>query len=276
MENIRKVLVIGLLFLLLGAGVTLGVSAAQDSKLIPTGRAAWSDNFDSYETGSALHGQGGWWAWDNLSENTAYVSDTQALSTPNSVEIKWTTTTIWQDMVHQYSDVNSGNWTYRAMLYVPTGMTGTQMFIMMNKYEAGGTHNNQDWSLQLEFSASGGFIRDYNDNTKTLPIIKDEWVEIRVEINFDADLQTVYYGNTFLLSKSWTAGVQQGGAKNLACVDLYAGPTSSSSVYYDDLSLAPPGPPLTCDADGPYSGEVGQNIHFTGTADGGMTPYTWA
>jgi PKD repeat protein len=36
------------------------------------------------------------------------------------------------------------------------------------------------------------------------------------------------------------------------------------------------GSDLTCDAGGPYSGETGQSIQFTGSASGGNTPYTWA
>jgi len=271
----KKVVVIGLLFLLLGAGVTLGASATRDSKPVPTSRGAWFDNFDSYATGSALHGQGGWAGWDNNAAATGYVTANQSRSSPNSVEIKWFTT-VAADMVQQYSGINSGNWIYRAWQYVPTTMTGTQVFILMNTYQPGVTHNNPDWSLQLEFSASGGYIRDYNNVAATLPLIKDAWVQIRVEINFDADVQTVYYNNAFLTSKSWKNGVAQGGAQNLACVDLYAGDAASSSVYYDDLSVAPQAPPLTCNADGPYTGEVGQAVHFTGSASGGTTPYIWA
>ncbi len=33
--------------------------------------------------------------------------------------------------------------------------------------------------------------------------------------------------------------------------------------------------PLVADADGPYGGEVGEGIQFTGSAHGGVEPYTW-
>jgi PKD repeat protein len=33
--------------------------------------------------------------------------------------------------------------------------------------------------------------------------------------------------------------------------------------------------PIICHAGGPYSGEIDQPIHFTGTAYGGTPPYTW-
>ncbi len=35
------------------------------------------------------------------------------------------------------------------------------------------------------------------------------------------------------------------------------------------------GQPLSCNAGGPYSGQIGQSIQFAGTATGGTQPYTW-
>ena len=45
--------------------------------------------------------------------------------------------------------------------------------------------------------------------------------------------------------------------------------------YYDDMSWLPAGEVLVCGAGGPYNGEVGEEIQFTGTATGGTPPYTW-
>jgi hypothetical protein len=271
----KMFVVIGLTVLLLGAGVVLGKNTQQTTPLVkPLDRGQWSDNFDSYETGSALMGQGGWFPWDGIAVNTGYVVDDQARSTPNSAEIKWTDTVNWVDMVHTFTDVNSGNWTFTAWLYVPSTMTGNSFFILMNNY-VNGSHVNQDWSLQLEFSASGGTIFDYNFPSTSLPIVKDDWSKLEVFINFDIDQQTIYYNGQFLEQDSWKNHVQSGGQQNLGCVDLYADSAYSTAVYWDDLKVAPPVPPLTCDADGPYTGETGTPVQFTGTADGGTPPYTW-
>jgi PKD repeat protein len=278
----KTFLVIGVTFLLLEAGVVLGIGQNQGiiqnkSGMIPiptpTGRY-WYDNFDSYETGSPLHGQGGWAAWDNNAAATGYVSDAQARSSPNSLEIQYYSG-VAADMVHEYSGVNSDTWIYTAWLYVPSSMTGTQFFILMNKYTLY-SHVIQDWSLQVEFNAVSGYIRDFDNVGASLPLIKDTWMELRVEIDFEADIQTVFYGGTQFIQKSWKNGVSQGGQKNLACVDLYAGDNPSTPVYWDDLSLQPLTAPLTCDADGPYAGETGQAIQFTGSAEGGTPPYTWS
>jgi hypothetical protein len=278
MRKNTRIVVIGLVVLLLGAGVVSGLTVSKDLNTQPKAVSAgrdWSDDFDSYETGSALHGQGGWAGWDNNAAATGYITDVQARSSPNSLEGNWFTG-VASDMVQQYSGYNTGVWVYTAWLYVPSAMTGTQFFILMNTYTPGGSHVSPDWSLQVEFNAASGYIRDFNNAGATLPLITNAWAQIRVEIDFDADVQTVFYDNTQFIQKSWKNGVSQGGAQNLACVDLYAGDTASTSVYWDDLSLTPPIPPLTCDAGGPYVGVTGQEIQFTGSADGGTPPYTWA
>jgi hypothetical protein len=281
----KKSLVIGIIILFTAAGVgatiapninekkdIINILNTSDIKLSQS-KGEWSDNFDSYEAGSKLDGQGGWQTWDNLPENTGYVSDVQSRSSPNSAEIAWFSGT-WADMVYMFSDVNSGIWRIIAWQYIPSNMQGNTFFILMNTYTPGVTHNNPDWSLQLVFSVSVGTVSDYNDATKTLPIITNQWVQIRVEIDFESDLQVVYYNNEELLTKSWTAGVQEGGAKNLACVDLYADQTTSTSVYYDDMVLEVP-LPLSCNADGPYEALIDQEIQFDGTVEGGLQPYEY-
>ncbi|MBU0496550.1 MAG: PKD domain-containing protein [Candidatus Thermoplasmatota archaeon] len=279
---IKKILVIGLLLLFLQASVIPALSITTDQQdAIATGITnpqpqtyrTWSDNFDSYATGSALHGQGGWECWDNDPATTPYVTDDQARSTPNSVDIAWFSG-FSADIVHQFTDINSGEWIFTCWQYVPSSMTGNSFFILMNDYQHGGPHNNQDWSLQVQVSSSQGTIFDYNNAAASLPLITNQWVEIRVEIDFEADIQTVYYGGTQFIQKSWKDGVQAGGAKNLACVDLYADSATSTSVYYDDFTLARP-EPLSCNADGPYEGIVDELIQFQGNANGGQPPYTY-
>ena len=80
------------------------------------GGVVWSDNFESYALGSSLHGQGGWKGWDNDPAATAYVSDDQSQSTPQSADIKEAT-----DLVHEYSGYTSGQYIYTAYVYVPSG-----------------------------------------------------------------------------------------------------------------------------------------------------------
>ncbi|MCB8942742.1 MAG: M36 family metallopeptidase [Ardenticatenaceae bacterium] len=199
---------------------------------------SWSDNFDSYATGSQMHGQGGWKGWDNSPAAGAFTSNAEALSAPNSVDILGAS-----DLVHEYSGYTSGQWIYTAWQFVPDTFAGTSYFIMLNTYADGGSNN---WSVQVQFDSASNLVLSDNDGA-TLPLIKGQWVEIRLEIDLDADVQTFYYDGQMLYQKSWVDGVSGGGVANIAAVDLFA--NNASTVYYDDISLA--APLTTCDAADP-------------------------
>ena len=225
----------------------------------------WEDDFDSYPLGP-LHGQGGWEAWDNDPTTTGYVTDNQSHSPDNSAEIAWYGSTS-ADMVYQFSGVGSGNWTLTTWSYVPSDMVGKSYILLLNKYEHGGSHVIQDWSLQLEVSATIGRISDMDNLDDWLPLITDEWVEIRVEIDLEGDIQTVYYDDVELLQKGWTDGVSPGGQKNLACIDLFADTAVSSEVYWDDFTLegeVGEEPVLLCEGD-IHFGNVTAGAELTGS-----------
>ena len=59
---------------------------------------------------------------------------------------------------------------------------------------------------------------------------------IEVIVDLDADMQSVFYDGQLLGEYSWTAGVEPGGAAEIAAIDLYGG-GSSSTVFYDDICL---------------------------------------
>ena len=81
---------------------------------------SWSDDFDSYVTGSSLTSpsQGGWEGWDGSAAN-AIASNDQALSGPNSAKLFQ-----WDDLVRQYSGITSGSWVYTAWQYIPSTHQG--------------------------------------------------------------------------------------------------------------------------------------------------------
>ncbi len=196
----------------------------------------WADDFDSYATDLSLHGVGGWKGWGNSAVGTAYTRDEQARSTPNSVEIVGAS-----DLVHEYSGYTSGQWIYTAWQYIPTAFSGESYFILLNQYtDAGGGDGN--WSTQVSFDSATNTVVNDGPAAGSLPLIKGQWVEIRVEIDLDADTQSFYYGDVLLFTGSWTGGMSGGGIANIGAVDLFA--NSASAVYYDDISLAAPPPPI--------------------------------
>jgi hypothetical protein len=269
-RNNVKIIVIGLFILFIGAAVIPGVSSQTSriknysNDMNPIGRS-WSENFDSYTLGQFLDGtpdDGGWKGWDNDSAFGAFVVDVQVQSGPHSVEIADVV-----DLVHEFSGYNSGKWTFYAWNYIPDDYSGDASFLLLNTYTDGGPHENNHWSNAVTFNSVSGNVESWTG--ESLPIILDEWIEIRVEIDFDNDFQRIYYDDALLVGKSWTGGVEPGGALNLACVDLFSGPSSSTEIFFDDLSIVegfPPKADLCCD------GEIRlEDIEPGSTASGSFT-----
>ncbi|MBP7402835.1 MAG: hypothetical protein KBA30_09485, partial [Clostridia bacterium] len=184
----------------------------------------WTENWDAYPVGQDMHGMNGWTGWDNNPGATAYTSAAQAVSAPHSIEIAGAS-----DLVYAFSGYDDGVWRFTTRQYIPTGFTGTTYLILLNQY--GGPY---DWSTQVEFIGAGNVVHDDNTGSER-PLVRDRWVEIRIEIDLDADLQRFYYDGFLLSEGAWTHGT---GITSIGALDLYA--NGSSAVYYDDLSLAVP------------------------------------
>lgn len=189
--------------------------------LVPAASADWFDDFDSYPLGSGLHGQGGWEGWDGNPAADAYVTDAYSQSAPHSAEIIPTS-----DIVQMFTET-SGQWIMTGWNYIPTGSTGQQYFIMLNTYAIGGPNA---WSLQVLFDSDTGMM-SIVEGSATAPIINDQWVEVRVEIDLDLDTQDIYYNGTLMESLNWSGT----GVPEIAALDLFS--NAGSTIYWDDLSL---------------------------------------
>lgn len=234
------------MILLIGASVS-GIQV-NNNNVAPT-KYSWSDNFDSYTLDQFLDGggdDGGWKGWDNDPQFGAFVTDDQARSTPHSVEIVDNV-----DLVREYSGLTSGQFTYIAYVYVPSDFVGLSYFILLSDYTDGGGTNNL-WAVQIRIDADQGIIESEYDEM-SLWLVYDQWVEIRCEIDLDADWLEMYYDDDLLHEKAWTSGVNNDGTGLLEidAVDLFA--NAATVVWYDDFSLegggATPIPALSCDGD---------------------------
>ncbi|NIP28422.1 MAG: hypothetical protein GWN61_26435, partial [candidate division Zixibacteria bacterium] len=169
---------------------------------------------------------GGWKGWDNNPAFGASTTDVQARSAPNSVDILGAS-----DLVHEYT-ANSGQWVYTAWQYIPGNMSGVSYFIMQNIYNDGGPYN---WSVQVSFNSTSGLMTDDGSGAQQA-YITDQWVEIRIEIDLDADTQSFYYNGALFYSGVWNGYISGPGtgATVIGSVDLFA--NNATSVYYDDMS----------------------------------------
>ena len=220
------------------------VSAAASITLLTSfASAQWSENFDAYAASSQVVGQGSWEEWGPGAG--AFVSNAQSRSPSNSIEIAGPS-----DLVHQYTGSTTGKWVYRAKQYIPSTMTGSTYFILLNTYAyPAGPYN---WSVQVEFSVANGIRGDFGAPARAhnvVPMVTDAWADIQVLIDLDANWCQFYYNGVLFDEPnvpdhpelgggySWTGGVFGGGAGalNIAAVDLYA--NNATSCFYDDLSL---------------------------------------
>lgn len=187
--------------------------------------ADWSDNFDSYPNGQQMHGVGGWTGWLGDPTAGAIITNRYSHTAPNSVTIATTS-----DLVQPFTGYTSGTWVFTAWQYIPSSFTGQTYFIMLNTYPGA---PNQNWSVQVTFTA--GAVTNEGASGGTLPITYNQWVELRLEIDLENDMQTFYYGGNVLYTATWTAEVSGGGVAEIAAVDLFA--NGASPVYYDTISL---------------------------------------
>ncbi|MCB9851542.1 MAG: hypothetical protein H6819_00480 [Phycisphaerales bacterium] len=219
-------------------------STCYPSPCNPNQITGWCDNFDSYTDGQQLYHVGGWTGWDDFSPAAGFVSTAQARSAPNSIDVGG-----FKDAVHPFTTAFAGGtWEIVAWQYIPSELTGTTFFVVNSYYEHGGPYF---FPVELHFDPSGDYVYDAlrdSGATTTLPLIYDQWVEIRIEADFDNDWPgnissagTIreYYNGQLLMEESWipvTGGISVGQLA-IMNIDLYA--PHGESVYYDDLCVTP-------------------------------------
>ena len=195
-----------------------------------TARAEFfKETFDSYASGSQMHGQGGWKGWDNSPSAGALVTNTRSSSAPNSVIITGSS-----DLVHEWTGLTSGRWEVSTMQFIPFGPTGTTYFILLNQYkDATGPDN---WSVQIPFNLSTGTVSDdmVPDPKPTLSLVKNQWVRLAADINLDTDTVDFYYNGTLLSTHPWRNN-DPNASQEIKAIDLFANGTPM--VYYDDLVI---------------------------------------
>ncbi len=250
-------------------GQQAGVSAARPLPLLRDAfylqGTDFAENFDSYTAGSNVHGQGGWKGWFNDPNAGALVDDAFSVSPSNSVNISTTS-----DLIHEFSGYTSGTWVLTAKQYIPADYSGASAFILQNVYNDAGT--GLSWSTQVEFDSVSGDVRNYADSASpgAMPYVTGQWVDLRLVIDLDADLQTFFYNGSQLYSGSWTGqfpGQTVQGILNIGALDLYA--AGASPIYYDDILLTagvPYAASLTSDP-AAGSGAPGDTVTYTVTIE---------
>ncbi|MFG0285592.1 MAG: hypothetical protein ACF8R7_14335 [Phycisphaerales bacterium JB039] len=198
----------------------------------------FEENFDSYSVGD-LCAQSTWQPWTAGADVCGEVSDEVFLSGSKSLFIEGAIGGSGgggDDTVHTFSGIEGGQWSFAAMTYLPSTADGTASFILLNTFPA---TSNEHWSVVIEFDSFFGEITVW-PGTFTGALIKpDEWVEVRVDFDLDADTAKYYYDGVEIWEDTWTAAIAAGGALRLQAVDLYAGEPGSghTGMFFDDITL---------------------------------------
>jgi len=221
--------------------------------------AQWSDNFETYASGSVINGQGGWKQWDSAPNATSIILSTggafSSHTGPNCVGT-FSNGVQTSDLVHEYAGYNAGTWDYKVYSYLPsltpapgqTALANNVYFLILNTYADFGPY---DWSVQLTMNPNTGVwtVDAGSPATATGALIFDAWVECKAAIDLTADTCEVFYnGVSTAPAYAWTGGVFGGGAGalNIACIDLYKQPVSgfpNGGGYWDTASLLGGGVP---------------------------------
>jgi hypothetical protein len=204
-----------------------------------TGTCIWSDGMESYTNGQKLQGVNQWTGWGGTNVTAGEASTERASAGTKSVKIYDAagTPTGGIDAVVDWgtNNLTAGAYTFLAMQYVPASHTGASYFIMLNTWAVGGTATN-NWSTQVQFTDAGEVVADFDG--ETLPLITDQWVEIRNVIDLDdtAEGRQIFsYGGNLLFDDTWTERISGGGVTTIDALDLFnndAGP-----VWYDAICL---------------------------------------
>jgi|GEM_PF-5023707 len=192
------------------------------------------DGFEDYAVGSTLTGQGGWDVWPGGSD--AIVSDAQAASGSNCFEA----VAVETDMIYRMRDgagdpiAQGGQWTFTCQTFITDFTAGDFYVLLLNQYNDADPVNS-NWSMQLRLGGLDGIVESEFDGATT-DLIYNEWVEVRAEIDLNADLFDIYYNDVILAEGLiWSENVTGGGLTQIDVLDLYT-PTGTPA-YIDDVLL---------------------------------------
>ncbi len=203
------------------------------------------DDFDDYTDGELLYNVNGWSGWDGIQGNAGSASSAQAFSPPNSIDAGGN-----KDVIHPFDPVFAGGqWEITIMQYLPSTLDNTSYFIVNSFYADGGPYF---FPVEIQFNPVTGQVHDaLRDESvaEPLSIVYDQWVEIRIEADFEndwpGDIQSAgtirqFYNGQLLKEGSWIpieSGTITVGQLAIANIDLWT--PHATAVFYDDLCVLP-------------------------------------
>ena len=201
------------------------VDEVNDTPVAPV--PAYDQNFDSLAVGTNLQSVDGWEGWYGDETVAGLVTSAQAYSGNNSLESMKPV-----DACPNWDRITSGTWTLTTMQYVPsTVTTGSNFYGVLSGY----IQEPLAWITEVVSDFAAGDVRITGGDTVRVPLVRDAWVEIRSEFDFDSGVSNFYYNGELLGTRGADKTV------GLEGFDLWA--NNDDAIYYDDFLLVPAATP---------------------------------
>ena len=181
----------------------------------------FSDNFDSYTTGSAMAAQSGgaWTTWSNAPGGTedVLVSNANSVSGDNSV---YFTTSVQAggptDLVKNFGVMNTGQFSIEWNMLVESGKAG--YFNFQRNATIG-----QTWAMDCFFADNGDLIINNQDGLNfNASYTQGNWFNFRMDINFNSNVWEVFIDDV-------SVGSFANPVNQIASIDIY--PTDQNAPY---------------------------------------------
>lgn len=203
------------------------------------------DSFEEYTVGNkvaqeAISAGNDWWTtWSNApgGNEDAVVSDAFASEGSNSMYIG----TSSNDMVLLFGDKETGLYDIEFDMYFEQGKTG--YFNLLHNFAG----SNSTWAMQAYFHLNNdgtnttedpghGMIHAGGNNVAQFDCVYDQWMTIKVTVDADNDLATMYVDGVEIYSWQWSLDSfgENTVGRTLAAMDIFAAATSSQ-FYIDNI-----------------------------------------
>jgi uncharacterized membrane protein len=193
------------------------------------GSTYFSDDFDSYPTGAfpcvggGCAGPAGWSVWASGGEPGRIVSG-NAHSGTKALRVSPGT-----DVV-QTALLTSGQWTVTTQTYFPSTMPRPGYFIVMHAYNGVPAGATSSWAIILRLDPQSGQVFDdvnghypYGPPVAVAALVRDQWAEVRAEIDLDANTYDLYYaGERVITGRTYAPAGSSPAGPAIACLDLYS------------------------------------------------------
>lgn len=200
----------------------------------------FEDNFDSYSAGGGVAAQSGgtWDTWTgNFAGEDAEVSSAYSFSGLNSAYVNGTAV----DLVLPMSPiVTSGKIDVSFKMLIPTGSSGAY-FNALHVWASNST--DYEWAMETYFDAFGNvnYTAGGNDGSFDTAMPINEWFDVKITADIDADLGFIYLNGVQVVSWQWSidSGSGTAGVNQFAAIDFYGTNNAGGmgEYYLDDVRV---------------------------------------